>query len=128
MQKRLIWTGCTLIVVVVVVALTVSARPKIVKAAVQATAPTSRECPQDLEFASAVVANKYPVTVVYQWERSDGAKSERRTIEVKSPDQRITEHWHVDAPGKKLALWQRLHILEPTTISSEPARLEVACE
>jgi hypothetical protein len=84
-------------------------------------------CPADLEFVATIFVSRHPVAVEYQWERSDGAKGERRRIEIRSAGQGVTEMWRVGAPGKHMEVWERLHVLAPTGISSAEATVRVNC-
>ena len=78
-------------------------------------------------FYAAVIVGKYPVSLTYQWERSDGAVSRPQTIMVKSPVQGITATWTFGAPGESYQVWEKLHIIAPVDLISEPAEATVNC-
>lgn len=83
--------------------------------------------PATIWFYAAVIVNKYPVSLTYQWERSDGAKSRPQTVVVTGPVQGITTTWTFGAPGESYQVWQKLHILAPADIVSEPGQAIVNC-
>lgn len=127
MRKPVLVSGLGLGAVALVLLLAPT-RSRVASASVSLTGEAKvHACPAKLEFAGTVKSEKYPVTVECQWERSDGAHSDRRRIEVKSADQRITDTWYVNVPGKQLAVWEKLHVVVPNELSSEPARAEVDC-
>ena len=87
----------------------------------------SGRCPADLHFYATINANRWPVRVMVQWERSDGAVGTRRQIEVRGPHQRVGESWRLGRLGQRMEVWERLHVLAPTNIVSAPARVRVVC-
>ncbi len=84
-------------------------------------------CPTKLAFTGTIFVSRYPATVEYQWERSDGARGERQRVEIRSAGQGVTETWWLNAPGKHLQVWEKLHLLAPTGMSSDPATVVVNC-
>ena len=87
----------------------------------------SAPCPADLKFVGTINASRWPVRVEYRWERSDGAVSARRFIEVRSQHQRVTETWRLGRYRQHMVVWERLHVLAPTNIKSGQALVTVNC-
>lgn len=85
-------------------------------------------CPADLQFIGTIFVNRQPVQVTYQWERSDGAVGPRRTIVIRSAGQGVYETWHLGAGKQRLNVWERVHVVAPTNISSPPGRATVNCQ
>ncbi|HYM61890.1 MAG TPA: hypothetical protein VEZ11_13485 [Thermoanaerobaculia bacterium] len=84
-------------------------------------------CPADIQFIATIFVSRHPVWVDYQWERSDGAKGERQRVEIRSAGQGIYTTWHLGAGREQLHIWERLHVLAPTGISSPPGNVTVNC-
>jgi hypothetical protein len=87
----------------------------------------SGKCPATITFHSVVRANKYPVTVEYQWERSDGASGAKQTMTLDGEGS-VQESWQLGGAGEHLAIWERVHVLSPNVMSSGPAHVRVVCE
>ena len=85
------------------------------------------QCPADLQFVATINANRWPVWVNYRWERSDGAMSNVRRVEVRGEHQRVSETWRLGRFGDRLTVWERLHVLAPTNVSSAEAHVRVIC-
>ena len=84
-------------------------------------------CPAEIEFIATIFVNRYPVWVDYQWERSDGGRGPRERIEITSAGRGVYTHWTLGAPGQNRQVWQRLHVLAPTGISSPTANVRIEC-
>ncbi|HZP67897.1 MAG TPA: hypothetical protein VFB32_16460 [Rudaea sp.] len=84
-------------------------------------------CPADIKFIATIFVSRHPVTVTYQWERSDGAKSAPQKVEITSSGRGVDTTWKLGAPGKTTTVWQKLHVLAPTGISSDPAEVTLDC-
>ncbi len=84
-------------------------------------------CPADLQFIATIFVNRYPVNVTYQWERSDRAVGARKTITIRSAGQGVYETWHLGSGGQRLNVWERLHVVAPTNITSPPGQATVNC-
>jgi hypothetical protein len=84
-------------------------------------------CPASLEFIATIHVSRHPVRVEYQWERSDGGRGRRETIEIRSAGQGVTDTWTLGRGGERRVVWERLHVLAPTGISSPEARVRVDC-
>ncbi|HXS51694.1 MAG TPA: hypothetical protein VN782_04110 [Usitatibacter sp.] len=84
-------------------------------------------CPATLEFIATIHVSHHPVRVEYEWERSDGGRGRRETIEIRSAGQGVTDSWTLGRGGERRVVWERLHVLAPTGISSPEARVRVDC-
>jgi hypothetical protein len=84
-------------------------------------------CPADLRFIATIFVTRHPVFVEYRWERSDGARGERRRIEIRSAGQGVTDTWRLGGRHQRLTVWEKLRVLAPTGISSAPASVRVNC-
>jgi len=83
--------------------------------------------PATIEFVGTIFVSKHPVTVEYQWERSDGGMGERKKVTIRSAGQGVTDSWQLGAPGQHLRVWEKLHILAPTGITSAAAVATINC-
>lgn len=83
--------------------------------------------PARIEFIGTIFVSKHPVVVQYQWERSDGAKGERKRIEIRSTGQGVSDTWTLGQKGKRMRVWEKLNVLAPTGISSAPAVVTINC-
>lgn len=84
-------------------------------------------CPATLEFIATIHVSHHPVRVEYQWERSDGGRGRREVVEIRSAGQGITDSWTLGRNGERRVVWERLHVLAPTGISSPEARVRLDC-
>ena len=84
-------------------------------------------CPADLEFIATIHVSRFPTFVEYQWERSDGAKGPRRRVEILSAGRGVSDTWHLGGRRGRRVVWERLHVLAPTGITSPEARVTVTC-
>jgi len=85
------------------------------------------ECPLELKFTGTIFVSRHPVSVTYEWERSDGARSGRKTIEIRSAGQGVTETWKLGAKGETKTVSEKLHVLAPTGMTSNEASTTVRC-
>src|SRR5262249_49776799 len=83
-------------------------------------------CPATLQFTATIFVS-HPSFVEYQWERSDGARGERRRIDIRSAGQGVTDTWRLGAGHQTKVVWERLHVLAPTGISSPEAHVRLSC-
>jgi hypothetical protein len=71
------------------------------------------------------------MTYNYQWERSDGARSEKHVVQVAYPSERhltVFEEWNLGAPGVSKNVWQRLRVRTGNTdVTSNEANVVVEC-
>lgn len=86
-------------------------------------------CPANLRFTGNIRVDSRVASYNYQWERSDGAKSELKVVRVSSGSPRllvIHEDWQLGRPGR---VWERLRVRTGSAdISSEPATVTVECK
>lgn len=84
-------------------------------------------CPATLEFIATIHVSHHPVRVEYEWERSDGGRGRREVIEIRSAGQGVTDTWTLGRAGERRVVWERLHVLAPTGISSAEAHVRLDC-
>jgi hypothetical protein len=84
-------------------------------------------CPAEIEFIATIFVNRYPVWVEYQWERSDGGRGQRERVEITSAGRGVSTRWTLGAQGQNKVVWQKLHVLAPTGISSPAANVRIEC-
>lgn len=84
-------------------------------------------CPADLQFIATVFVSRHPVMIEYRWERSDGAKTSPRKLEIRSAGQGIYDTWRLGAGHQHMRVWEKLHVLAPTGISSPEGVATVNC-
>ena len=87
----------------------------------------SGPCPATLRFIGTIRVRRYPVWVDYQWERSDGARGQRQRIRIDSRGRGVSETWRIGGRHEHMQVWERLHVLAPTGISSPAVRVNVNC-
>jgi hypothetical protein len=85
-------------------------------------------CPANIEFVATIFVTHHPVWVSYRWERSDGAIGPRQRTEIRSAGQGISTTWNIGGRHRHLQIWERLHVLAPTGITSPPATVRLNCE
>jgi hypothetical protein len=85
------------------------------------------DCPATLEWIATIHVSRHPVKVTYQWERSDGAHGPRQEVEINAAGMGVSDTWQLGAPGMHKTVWERLHVLAPTGISSPTAPVKVDC-
>lgn len=86
----------------------------------------SGRCPATIQFTATIFVS-HPSKVTYVWERSDGAKGERRTIDIRSAGQGVTDTWTLGSGRQHMVVWERLRVLAPTGISSPIKRVSITC-
>ena len=84
-------------------------------------------CPAEIRFIATIFVSHHPVKVRYRWERSDGAKSPPEDVEITSAGRGVETTWKLGAPHEHMTVSERLHVLAPTGISSEPATASIQC-
>jgi multidrug efflux pump subunit AcrA (membrane-fusion protein) len=87
-------------------------------------------CPGRVKFTGTIHIDRYPMTLNYQWERSDGAKGPVKVVHVPSAKTRsitAVDYWQVSARGR-LQIRERLHVRTgKTDIASSAATATVNC-
>ena len=96
---------------------TIVAKPRLYNAA----------CPATIEFAATIYVGRRPVFVDFEWEHSDGARSQPQRVEITGSWHRVTEQWQIGTPGQHRKVWAKLRVLAPTSIASAPAVVELNC-
>lgn len=89
-------------------------------------------CPGEIVFTGRVEVDRAPIVLNYEWERSDGAKGQRKTLHVHSPETRtvtIVDRWHVGGhAGDRIEVWERLRVRSGNAdVSSPRAVATVEC-
>jgi hypothetical protein len=87
----------------------------------------SGDCPTTIEWIATIHVSHHPVKVTYQWERSDGAHGQRQEVEINAAGMGVSDTWELGAAGQHKTVWQRLHVLAPTGISSPTAPVKIDC-
>jgi hypothetical protein len=85
------------------------------------------DCPATIEWIATIHVSHHPVRVTYQWERSDGAHGPRQEVEIDSAGRGVSDTWQLGGPGMHKVVWQRLHVLAPTGITSREERVKIEC-
>jgi hypothetical protein len=85
-------------------------------------------CPANIEFIATVFVSRHPVWIEYDWERSDGSRSARQRVQIRSAGQGIRTTWTLGGRRDHREVWERLHVLAPTGISSPAARARINCQ
>ena len=86
-------------------------------------------CPAKIKFTAYIEVTKYPMVLNCQWERSDGAKGQVKTIRVPNASAKritFTDIWEVSAQHKKV--WERLRVkCGSENVASEAATVAINC-
>jgi hypothetical protein len=86
-------------------------------------------CPAKIRFTGTIRINKGPMTLNYQWERSDGAKGEVMVRRVSNPNARtvtVVDTWELSATHKEV--WVKLRVrCGNEDVTSEPAHVTINC-
>ena len=85
------------------------------------------DCPTTIEWIATIHVSHHPVKVTYQWERSDGAHGQRQEVEINAAGMGVSDTWELGGPGMHKVVWERLHVLAPTGISSPEAHVKIEC-
>ena len=84
------------------------------------------KCPATIRF-TAVIYVSGPTTVEYQWERSDGATDEKKTIQIRGKGMGVNDTWQLGDVGNHLKVWEKLHVISPNAMFSLPAEAVINC-
>ncbi len=89
-------------------------------------------CPHTFRFEGQVYtyATPTPVTVKYQWVRSDGAKGPIQSILIKTPTGNAGVHtaeynWTL---GKPFTGWAAVNVLSPNVYAGNHAAISLSCK
>lgn len=84
-------------------------------------------CPANLQFTATIFVSRHPVKVTYEWIRSDGARSGRQEVVIRAAGQGVTDSWTLGGRRFHKTVWEQLHVLAPTGISSPRGVVRVNC-
>ena len=84
-------------------------------------------CPATLKFTGTIFVSHHPATVTYRWERSDGAQGQVQTLTINASGEGVTDTWTLGAGKEHKRVWEKLHVLTPTGVSSNAASIQVNC-
>ncbi|HTX99652.1 MAG TPA: hypothetical protein VMG09_06500 [Bacteroidota bacterium] len=85
-------------------------------------------CPATIQFVGTIFVKNPPVTVEYEWLRSDGATGGHQTIEIRSAGQGVYDSWTLGSPKEHLRVWEKVHVISPVNRTSGPATAVVNCK
>ena len=88
-------------------------------------------CPAHLKFTARIEVDRYPMTLNYQWERSDGVKGPTRVVHVPNVHTKtvtVVDSWQVGRKGDHLDLWEKVRVRSGNTdMTSREAAVTVDC-
>jgi len=88
-------------------------------------------CPAHLQFRGRIVIEKYPLTLNYVWERSDGAKSTTKVLKVPNASTRtmtVVDAWSFGKSGQIADVWVSLRVRSGNAdVTSDHATIHVEC-
>ena len=88
-------------------------------------------CPAHLKFTARIAVDRYPMTLNYQWERSDGAKGPVKVVKVPNANTHsvtTVDSWQIGAKGDHLDVWEKIRVRSGNTdITSDAATVTVTC-
>ncbi len=83
-------------------------------------------CPTNVEFVGTIFVSR-PTRVDYRWERSDGVIGPRESVDIRSAGKGVTTSWQVGTPRRPFNGWQKLRVLSPNMLLSNPAAIQIKC-
>ncbi|MFI5207063.1 MAG: hypothetical protein ACHQU8_02735 [Gemmatimonadales bacterium] len=88
-------------------------------------------CPAHLRFTATIAVSVHPMVFNYQFERSDGAKSQLRVVRVPAngpATYRFSEQWQVGAAGQHMQVWEKLKVASGVThVETDPMSVDITC-
>ena len=84
-------------------------------------------CPATIRWTAKLHLKNMPVTVDYQWERSDGATGPKEHVVMTKQLTEISDTWQLGGPGEHYNVWEKLHVLSPNNISSSTPVAKITC-
>jgi len=88
-------------------------------------------CPAHLRFTATIGVSAHPMVFNYQFERSDGAKSELKVVRVPAngpATYRFSEQWQLGAAGQHMQVWEKVRVASGNTrLESNQAQVDIAC-
>jgi len=92
----------------------------------------SGKCPAKIKFTGVIEVNKYPLTLNYQWERSDGAKGPKKVERVPSAKTKtvtVVDYWQLGAKGDSMTVSAKLRVRTGNLdLASAPAEVTIHCK
>ena len=85
------------------------------------------KCPVTVHFSSIINTNHRPVTIEYEWVRSDGAKGPKQTATITNQMEVVRDTWELGGAGEHKTIWEKVHVLSPNNISSGEATARLNC-
>ena len=88
-------------------------------------------CPVRLRFTGTIAVSTHPMAFNYQFERSDGAKSQVRVVRVPNngpATYRVNEQWQLGAAGQHMQVWEKLKVASGVTrVETNPMSVDITC-
>ncbi|HUI31924.1 MAG TPA: hypothetical protein VLX91_17070 [Candidatus Acidoferrales bacterium] len=84
-------------------------------------------CPKTFDFHCTITVNHSPVTVEYEWVRSDGAKGPRAQVEIRHGSVTVSDRWELGEGKEHLREWEMVHIFSPKDMNSHKAVITLNC-
>jgi hypothetical protein len=88
-------------------------------------------CPAHIRYTATIAVTTHPMAFNYQFERSDGAKSQLRVIRVPAngpASYRFNEQWQVGAAGQHIQVWEKLKVASGVTrVETNPVSVDITC-
>ncbi|HEY9167047.1 MAG TPA: hypothetical protein VIS48_12895 [Candidatus Kryptonia bacterium] len=85
-------------------------------------------CPKTFDFHCTITVNHTPVTVEYEWLRSDGASGGKQRVEMRHTSVTVSDTWQLGEAKQHLREWEKVHIISPKDMNSPPAIIIVNCK
>ena len=91
----------------------------------------SGRCPVRIRFTGTIAVTTHPMVFNYQFERSDGAKSQARMIRVPNNGRTnftVNEQWQLGAAGQHMQVWEKLKVASGVTrVETNPMSVDITC-
>jgi hypothetical protein len=84
-------------------------------------------CPKTFDFHCTITVNHSPVTVEYEWVRSDGVKGPKEQVEIRHGSVTVSDRWQLGEAKQHLREWEKVHIISPKDMNSPAAVVNVNC-
>jgi hypothetical protein len=88
-------------------------------------------CPARIRFTARIAVNTHPMAFNYQFERSDGAKSQLRVVRVPKNGPSVytvNEQWQLGAAGQHVQVWEKVKVGSGVTrLESNQASVDITC-
>jgi len=88
-------------------------------------------CPAHIHFSARIEIDKYPLSLNYEWIRSDGAKGPLKTWRAPSSGTRsltATDSWTLGQKGEHIEVWEKIRVRSGNTdITSDSVTVSITC-